>query len=121
LEIASFSPFLPYRASPEYASCELALIPEKFDFKPYAYGFQKNSPLLGPFNFYLKQLRESGTVKKIIDSYDQGDQVCPDFSGQSLGFASCFTAFVILLGGLFLGLIFFVLETAATVRKCSMR
>ena len=64
-----------YSSYPEYANCEIVGIPSKYDFKPYAYGFQQDSPLLGPFNFYLKQFRETGGIKKIQERYEAGDQV----------------------------------------------
>jgi hypothetical protein len=46
--------------------CEVIAIPAKYDFKPYAYGFQKDSPYLGLFNHYLKEMREKG--QKWLDS-----------------------------------------------------
>lgn len=66
---------VPNRTFPTYISCEIVAIPEKYDFKPYAYGFQKNSPFLGPFNYYLKQLREKGSIKKILEKYEARPQV----------------------------------------------
>ena len=53
------------RSYPEYGSCELLQIPSKYDFKPYAYGFQKDSPYLPLFNYYLKEMREKGRLEKI--------------------------------------------------------
>ena len=53
--------FLPTTSAfPEYLDCDVTVIPAKYDFKPYAYGFQKDSPYLGLFNHYLKELREKG-------------------------------------------------------------
>ena len=84
---------------PEYASCQLIIIPAKYDFKPYAYGFQKDSPYLGLFKHYLKELREKGVLEQILIKYESGAQFCPDESGKPLGFESCFTAFLVLLLG----------------------
>ena len=81
--------------------CEVIVIPAKYDFKPYAYGFQKDSPYLGLFNHYLKEMREKGALKKILNKWESGGQVCPDMSGKPLGFASSFTAFLVLLGKVF--------------------
>ena len=64
-----------FRTYSSYADCEIIAIPQKYDFKPYAYGFQKDSPLLGPFNFYLKQLREKGSTKQILEKYESRPQV----------------------------------------------
>ncbi len=60
---------------PEYINCEIVVIPGKCDLKPYAYGLQKNSPFLGIFNYYIKELKEKGAAKKIIESYESGAQV----------------------------------------------
>ena len=65
---------------------------------------------MGVFNHFLKELREKGSLKQILKKYESGAQVCPDMSGQPLGFESCFTAFLVLLGGLAVGLIVMLLE-----------
>jgi hypothetical protein len=85
---------------PEYLNCELIAIPAKYDFKPRAYGFQKDSPYLDLFNYMLKELMEKGTYDKIAASYEAVPQFCPDTSGQPLGFESCITLFLIILAGL---------------------
>ena len=82
--IALYDNFFAASAFPEYTDCKLIAIPAKYDFKPYAYGFQKDSPFLGVFNHYLKELREKGSLKQILKKYDSGAQVCPDMSGQPL-------------------------------------
>jgi len=94
----------------EYINCEYIAIPAKYDFKPYAYGFQKMSPLLGPFNYFIKQLKESGTINKIQKNYDKGQQFCPDYSGQPLGFPSVFTAFMVFILGLIVAAVLFIIE-----------
>jgi hypothetical protein len=65
------------------------------------------------FNFYLKELREKGILMEIHKKYDSPDQFCPDYSGKSLGFNSCVTAFVILIVGLCFALFLFSIETCA--------
>ena len=75
------------------------MIPAKYDFKPYAYGLQKDSPYLGLINHFIKELREKGALIQILNKYETGTQVCPDESGKPLGFESCFTAFLALLSG----------------------
>ena len=59
------------------------------DVKPYAYGFQKKSALLGPFNYYLEQMRERGSINKILEAYEPRPQECPDYSGKPLGLETC--------------------------------
>ena len=41
---------------------------------------------------------KKGALKKILNKFESGAQVCPDMSGKPLGFASSFTAFLVLLG-----------------------
>jgi hypothetical protein len=65
------------------------------------------------FNFYLKELREKGVLKQILKKHESPSQFCPDYSGKSLGFGSCFTAFVILIAGLCFALCLFTVETCA--------
>ena len=108
--IALYDNFFAASAFPEYAECQLIAIPAKYDFKPYAYGLQKDSPFIGIFNHYLRELREKGALKQIANKYESGEQVCPDMSGQPLGFDSCFTAFLALIGGLMIGLTLMILE-----------
>ena len=72
---------------------------------------------MGVFNHFLKELREKGSLKQILKKYESGAQVCPDMSGQPLGFESCFTAFLVLLGGLAVGLLVMVLETISGLDK----
>ena len=43
-------------------------------------------------------LLKKGALKKILNKFESGAQVCPDMSGKPLGFASSFTAFLVLLG-----------------------
>ena len=97
----------------QYTECKIIAIPAKYDFKPYAYGFQKDSPFLDLFNFYLKEMREKGSMKQILEKYQPPEQVCPDYSGKPLGFGAVFTAFVILCLGAGIALILFSLEIIA--------
>ena len=65
---------------------------------------------MGLFNHYLKEMREKGSLKQILNKYESGAQVCPDESGKPLGFESVFTAFLALVFGLVLGLVIYGLE-----------
>jgi hypothetical protein len=108
--IALYDNFYATSAFPEYEKCEVIAIPAKYDFKPYAYGFQKDSPYLGIFNHFLKEMREKGSLKKIQNKFNSPPQICPDSSGQPLGFDNCFTAFTAWLAGIGLGLVLLCLE-----------
>ncbi len=86
---------------PEYLNCEIVATSGKYFFRPYAWAFQKHSPYLDIFNFYLKEFKEKGTLGKIEKKYEPQPQVCPDLSGKPIEFSNCFTAFLALLGKYF--------------------
>ena len=69
---------------------------------------QKNSPFYWAFHHTIRQMKEGGTFQKIINSFSGESQVCPDTSGKSLSINKCFTAFIVLLVGAALGLLFLV-------------
>ena len=94
----------------QFTDCKMIVIPAKYNFKPYAYGFQKDSPYLPMFNYYLKEMREKGSLKQILDKYESPPQVCPDYNGKPLGFGAVFTSFGILAVGVILGIVLFLLE-----------
>ena len=93
-----------------YINCKIVATPAKYDLKPYAYGFQKDSPFLPLFNYYLNEMKEKGSLKQIQVKYEPPPQVCPDYSGNSLGFLSVFSAFGLLFSGVGIALILFGLE-----------
>ena len=95
---------------PEYEACDIIAIPSKYELKQFSFAFQKNSPYLSLFNKYLREMDETGVSEKIQAKYETQDQVCPDSSGLPLGFESCFTAFLALIGGLAAGLVLFFIE-----------
>ena len=94
----------------EYVSCQLIAIPARYDYKPYAYGFQKDSPYLPIFNHYIKAMQEKGSLDQILEKYAPATQFCPDLTGKALGFNSCISAFLVLVGGAAIGLILLAIE-----------
>ena len=84
--------------------------PGKYNFKPVAYGFQKDSPFLPLFNYNLNKMRERGSLKQIKVKYEPPPQICPDYSGKPLGVNSAFSAFGVLFSGVGIALILFGLE-----------
>ena len=82
----------------------------KYDFKPYAYGFQKDSPFLPLFNYVLNTMRERGSLKQIQVKYESQPQVCPNYSGDALGFISVISLFWIIIPGVIITWIVFGLE-----------
>ena len=104
----SFS-FLP-RSFDEYIDCKIVATPAKYDFKPYAWGFQKDSPFLPLFNYYLNAMKEKGSLQQIQVKYEPRPQSCPDYSGKSLGVGSVFSAFSVLFFGIGMSVILFGME-----------
>ena len=84
--------------------------PGKYNFKSVAYGFQKDSPFLPLFNYNLNKMKERGSLKQIQVKYEPPPQICPDYSGKSLGVSSVFSAFGVLFSGVGIALILFGLE-----------
>ena len=98
------------RSFDAYINCKIVATPAKYDFKPYAYGFQKDSPFLPLFNYYLNEMKEKGSLKQIQVKYEPPPQICPDYSGKSLGVGSVFAAFGVLFFGAGISVILFCFE-----------
>ena len=62
------------------------------------------------FNYNLNEMKEKGSLKQIQVKYEPPPQICPDYSGKSLGVGSVFTAFGVLFSGVGIALILFGLE-----------
>ncbi len=99
-----------FRSLEEFAKCQILAIPEKYETRPYAFGFQKNSSYLGIFNFYFDNLRETGALSKIKLKYMKTTQECPNTAGSPIGFDNCITAFCIVSLGLVMMLILIAAE-----------
>ena len=78
--------------------------------RPYAWPFQKHSPYLDCFNFYLREFKEKGAWDAIKSKYESRPQICPNTSGMPIEFSSCFTAFLALIGGVFVAFIIMLIE-----------
>ena len=64
-----------------YIYCKIVTTQGKYNYEPTAYGFQKDSPFLPLFNYFLNEMKEKGMVKQIIGKYEPPPQICPDCSG----------------------------------------
>ena len=80
--------------------------------RPYGWPFQKFSPFLDIFNFYIGEKIEKGNWNAITNRYAPKPQICPDMSGKPIEFANCFSAFLILICGVILAFLLFGLEFA---------
>ena len=93
-----------------YIYCKIVTTQGKYNYEPTAYGFQKDSPFLPLFNYYLNVIKEKGNVEQILRKYEPPPQICPNYSGKSLGFSSVFAAFGVLFFGVGIAVILFGLE-----------
>ena len=100
-----------FRLIDAYINCKIVATPGKYNFKPVAYGFQKDSPFLPLFNYNLNKMRERGSLEQIQVKYEPPSQICPDYSGKALGVSSVFSSFGVLFSGVGIALILFGLET----------
>ena len=76
--------FISNRRAPEYLACEVIALPEKATISTESYGFQKDSPYLEIFNYFLQEMKEKGVIKQILEKNKGGLQICPDMSGQPI-------------------------------------
>ena len=99
-----------FRVNPEFAKCDVIDIPFKGNKNPNAFGFQKNSPYVEIFDYYLRELLEEGIVDKIKEKYRTLPPDCGNSAGKPLGFTNCFTAFLPLVLGTIIALIIALFE-----------
>ena len=68
------------RVYDEFVNCKIVIMPGgKFDFKPYAIGYQKDSPYREILDFHINMMRETGTLESIVSSYRGQPQECEDY------------------------------------------
>ena len=99
-----------FRNTDAFINCKIVATPEKLNPKPATYGFQKDSPYLPLFNYVLNTMRERGSLKQIQVKYESQPQVCPNYSGDALGFISVISLFWIIIPGFIIAWIVFGLE-----------
>ena len=110
-----------FRVDPEYHDCRIIAAPAKYNTIPYAFGFQKDSPYLGLFNYVLKEMEEKGLLSQLHKKYESPRQVCPDMGGKPIGIESCIMAFLALLGGIGICLILMIVEHKHVLKLQSLR
>ena len=102
LKDSSFVVYDNAQASKKYApyiTCQVVVTGMKYFPVQLAYAIPKNSPFYGAFHYHISKLKEIGTIKRYVDSYEGLDQVCPDYSGKPLPSSQCFTAFLVMIFG----------------------
>ena len=106
-----------YRSTKEYQDCKIVVTEGKYFNRPSAWTFQKHSPYLDIFNYYIQEQIQKGQWNALINRYQAQPQACPDLSGMPIEFATCFTAFLCLIGGAFCALVFLSIEYALKPSK----
>ena len=96
----TFCRIFTFRYTDEYKECLIVPTKGKYMKKAIAWAFPIKSPFLNIFNFYFQKFKDRGIWKSIEDRYKNLPQECPDLSGKSVDFDSCFTAFLALLVGI---------------------
>ena len=99
-----------FRYTDAYKKC--LIIPTKGQYmkKAIAWAFPKKSPFLYIFNLYFQKFKARGIWKGIKNRYRNLPQECPDLTVKSIGFDSCFTAFLILLIGFSFSFLIILIE-----------
>ena len=99
-----------FRGSKEFQDCLIVATEGKYNPKPVAWLFQKHSPYLDIFNFYMNEFIEKGTWNAIQSQYRDSPQICPKLSGKPIEITTCFTAFLTLIVGSSIALIIIPFE-----------
>ena len=90
---------------PEFKKCQVIAIPDVIDISSGGgWTFQKNSPFLPMFDFYINQLKEHGTYQRIEDVGNNKtlgpDQDCQDYDGKAIGHKKVFSLLTLLMLGM---------------------
>ena len=54
-----------FRLTKEYQDCEIIPLAKKYSHYYFTFGVQKHSPYMRIFNYYLKLMKEDGTLDRI--------------------------------------------------------
>ena len=98
------------RSSERYKRCEIVATTRKYEFKPYAFILQPDSPYLKLFNYYISHLKENGVLGKSEKACEPEPQECPDQTGKALGINNVFGAFMVMAVGIGAGLLILIAE-----------
>ena len=89
-----------------YVTCQIVDIGTKYMPVQYGYGIRKGSPFYQLFYYYIRTLKETGVFHKHAKSYEGQSQQCPDYGRMPLSSKSTFTAFLVMLTGMGISVIF---------------
>ena len=115
LDFLSIHQKFNFRTTQEFQQCEVIALPKKYVRSSWCFGFQKHSPLLKIFNYYLAAMAEEGSLNRIINSYAPAPQMCPDNTGKPLGYESLIFVFLVMIFGI--GLVFAILIVEWIISK----
>ena len=88
-----------------YLNCKVIDTGVVLQTNQIAWAIPKHSPYYWSFRSHIDKLKEIGAVDKYAETYSGQGQVCPDYSGRPVTATQCFTAFLALVVGMVLGLL----------------
>ena len=88
-----------------FLNCDIIDIPVPYNPVQLAYAIKKQSPYFDLFWYHMMKLQENGDFDITLQHYETQNQICPDYSGEPIKFGQCFTAFLVLIGGLICGFV----------------
>lgn len=101
-----------FRTTSLYKDCKIMALPQKYQKTNIGMALPKDSPYHGMINHYVLIMIESGMINKLLDNTKPPEQECDYEVGSPLGFNNCITPFLVLIGGIGLGLILLFLEAS---------
>lgn len=87
------------KSTAPYLACEIVDTGIKYFPVQDTYAMPKQSQFFRAFYYHINSLKETGTVQRYSESYQEQYQVCPDYSGMPITGVQCFTAFIVLVIG----------------------
>ena len=88
-----------------YLNCKVIDTGVVFQTNQLAWAIPKGSQYYWSFRSHINKLKEIGAADKYAKAYAGQGQVCPEYSGRPVTGTQCFTAFLALVVGMILGLL----------------
>ena len=102
---ALFDNYYVTKVDNAFLNCDIINIPVPYNPVLLAYAIKKQSPYFNVFWYHMMKLQENGDFDITVQRYETQNQICPDYSGEPIKFGQCFTAFLVLMGGLICGFV----------------
>ena len=76
-KVAHLSPYDWMASSPQFRNCRIVATPGIYGTRPTGIAYQKDSPYVDTFDYYIERMRASGIIERIKEKYKQPPQICP--------------------------------------------